>query len=372
MLYFMLFLPFLFGSLIFCVKKFRSYKVLFPIIISLCIVTICEVVGGLSKTTDIEYHNGFVKVVEYYEPWDEMVPCRHPIYNTRTDSKGNTYTEFAGYQHAFDVDYHPEYWLLTDNTDHYQQISEESFLNIRKKFGNYNFVELNRSYYSIDGNKYISVFDGNEDKLEGCVHTHYYENRVQATNRSIFSFEKITQEEKEKYGLFDYPYINEYKCNSILGYEDQRAERNLEIFNSLNGKPLQIRVWILVYKNQPIESAEKQRSYWQGGNKNELILAVGIDDHNIVKWGYTFSWTESEIVKIKCLDYINDQKDKTIDLNKLVDEIKPVIKESWKRKEFKDFKYLSVSVSPWFYFIGFITMSIVFIVYILKFGVAGR
>src|SRR4029077_19599921 len=57
------------------------------------------------QTSDTEFWSGWVVNAQYYEDWDETVPCRHPEY--ATDDKGNTY--FVGYAHVFDVDYHAPY-----------------------------------------------------------------------------------------------------------------------------------------------------------------------------------------------------------------------------------------------------------------------
>ena len=81
-------------------------------------------------------------------------------------------------------------------------------------------------------------------------------------------------------------------------------------------------------------------NYWEGGNKNELVLNIGVDDENEVMWGYVFSWTEAEIFKVRVRDLITDQK--KLNLGELVDKLYPLVESEWQRKHFKDFNYLQV------------------------------
>lgn len=135
-------------------------------------------------TTDTEYWSGYVVKAEYFEAWDERVPCSHPVYCTRTvtDSEGNTSTEEyqCGWEHAYDVDYHPEHWKKTDNNGITKSINRYEFNRLVKVLGNKSFVNLYRDYHSIDGDKYISRYVGGDESIDIMCHSHYYENRVQA------------------------------------------------------------------------------------------------------------------------------------------------------------------------------------------------
>ena len=57
----------------------------------------------VSQVSSKEYWGSMVDRVEYYEAWDEEVPCRHPVYceGTRTNSKGEeeTYEYECGHEH---------------------------------------------------------------------------------------------------------------------------------------------------------------------------------------------------------------------------------------------------------------------------------
>src|SRR4051812_24284704 len=87
-----------------------EYVIIFsaPLLFILIAKSACE----YAQTRDTEYLGGYVTTAEYFEDWDEEVPCSHPIYCTRTYECGDgktsrTCTEQyeCGKQHAYDVDY---------------------------------------------------------------------------------------------------------------------------------------------------------------------------------------------------------------------------------------------------------------------------
>ena len=83
---------------------------------------------------------------------------------------------------------------------------------------------------------------------------------------------------------------------------------------------------------------EDQRCYWQGGNKNEFIICVGIDGKtNELKWLNGFTWMDDETMLLRCRDEMT-QKSKF-----LIKDYSQWIQKNiklWKRKEFKDFEYI--------------------------------
>jgi hypothetical protein len=79
----------------------------------------------------------------------------------------------------------------------------------------------------------------------------------------------------------------------------------LQVVNSLFGASREVRVFLIVFKNQPRDAGYIQERYWEGGNMNEIVVCVGIDENENVKWGHVFSWTESTGVKIKIKNEIS-------------------------------------------------------------------
>ena len=112
--------------------------------------------------------------------------------------------------------------------------------------------------------------------------------------------------------------------------------------NGYYGERKQFRVFVLFFMNKPEEIVEKQRSYWQGGNKNELVVCVGIDKNKNVKWCNAFSWCDSPVVGVKSRDWFMNNP---VNLEKYAEYIGPIVEKEWHRKKFEDFDYLTVELT---------------------------
>jgi hypothetical protein len=299
-------------------------------------------------TSDDEYWTGYVNTAEYYEDWDEEVPCRHPRYCTRTttDSKGNTRTESyqCGWQHAYDVDYHPEYWAKVDHNGISHLINRSEYDFFVRKFGNRSFVNMNRDYHSNDGDMYQATWPSTDATLESMVTVHSYENRVQASS-SVFNFPEVDTSDIRKYKLFNYPGINNFdKQRHILGANNKVAERKMEILNAKLGRKKEVKAFILVYKGQPIKAAEIQEAYWKGGNKNEFIVCIGTDKSGKkTNWVHIISWNLDKTLNVKVRNWVLGQDN--LNLPGLVDMMYPEINTHFRRQSFEEFSYLKVELT---------------------------
>lgn len=292
------------------------------------------------QTRDTEYWGGYVTSAAFFEDWNERVSCRHEIPCRHTDKNGNTKHSNDGYRHLYDVDYHPEYWELYTSIGDTISISKKQFEDFCVQFGNRVFVELNRSYHTKDGDKYQTTFKGEPEKLEPVTAARTYENRIQAS-QSVFNFKEVNPKD---YGLFEYPPILGLTQQCILGPgATAPVERKIQYLNATMGAPHQVRLFILIFQNQPIQAAMEQESYWKRGNKNEFVTCVGVDKDMGVQWAHVFSWTEVDELRIEARNEIMGMK--TLDLAKYVDWLGPTVQSKWVRKKFEDFSYLTVEPS---------------------------
>ena len=100
---------------------------------------------------------------------------------------------------------------------------------------------------------------------------------------------------------------------------------------------------------------KKQRSYWQGGNKNELVVCVGIDKNKNVKWCNAFSWCDSPVVGVKSRDWFMSNP---VNLEKYAEYIGPIVEKEWHRKNFDDFDYLTIELTDVQYWVIIIILLI--------------
>lgn len=350
MIWFLIFVPVIAAALliIFFTEKIVWWEVAAMIIPSVLIILLMNTIMISSRTSDTEYFGSYTTKVIYYEAWDEEVTCTHPVYctGTRTDSKGNvsTYEYECGKQHPYDVDYHSEYWSKLDNLGAEYDISKSEYNRLKEQFATKTyFVELNRDYHSIDGDAYHTNFAGQPEKSDVINSEHSYTNKIKASH-SIFKFENISEKEKIRWKLYDYPSIRGYYQPIVLGQKvDAITEKKLQYLNGYFGANKQFKTFILFFTDQNVEAALKQRSYWEGGNKNEFIICIGKDKSGNFDWVKCFSWMEKPSLEVEVEDYFNTTKD--INLSKFSDWMPSKISEHWKRRNFKDFDYLEIEVT---------------------------
>lgn len=293
---------------------------------------------------DLEYWGGFVRVAEYYEPWNERVSCSHTIECRHLDEDGEPIHTDDGKEHAYDVDDHPAYWEIIDSNNLTVTIDRYTYERLARKFGPGKFVDLHRDYHNLDGDKYVITGSAEPDQLEAVTTEHSYENRILAS-RSVYRYEEV---EPADYGLFDYPKITGfYQCPALLGVEDRQASRALDSWNARLGPPKQLRLMVLVFVDKPREAALEQEAYWQGGNKNEFVVCVGVDAQRRPQWSHVFSWTEVEELKLEARDRVMQQPDEPLDLVALIDWLGQNVGERFVRKSFSDFAHLAVEPPLW-------------------------
>lgn len=341
-------------AVIVCFAFFKSKTLWWEPIIPLAVVAIFILIFKFaaehSLTSDTEYWSGYIVKAEYFEDWNERVSCRHPRYCTRTVTRGsgkNRYTTTeqyqCGWQHAYDVDYHPEYWKKTDNNGISSRISKSDFLKYVKLFGNNKFVDLHRDYHTDDGDKYQTDWNGSDQTIDILVTKHTYTNKVQ-TSHSVFNFPEVDTSDIRQFKLFDYPPIKDNgHQDHLLGMNDKPVERKLEILNAKLGKKKQVKAFIAIYDG-PIKAAELQEAYWKGGNKNEFIVCLGLDKNGSKpKWVHIISWNLNKTVNIKVRNWV--MKQDKLNLAELSDVMYTELDAGFERQPFAEFSYLKVELT---------------------------
>jgi hypothetical protein len=332
-----------------------------PIVVSL----IVRLIMVSYNNTDTEYLGDYITKVRHYDDWDEWVhrTC------TRTVKSGKT-TVTQTYDCSY-RQYHPERWSYFDQDgEEHWLFYEEEFDEIVRRFGTKMiFVDMHRRYYTDDGDAQEYRWNGSEKTAWPVTHSHTYKNKLQ-NSRSIFNFEEIDKEYADSIGLYDYPPIEMYDQNPILSHTiklPKNQEDALRYTNGFYGKKHQFRVFVLLFENKDIEISEKQRSYWKGGNKNELVVCLGVKD-NKVDWCNAFSWCDVPTIDIKTETYFT-QND-TLDLKAYSDLLRESLDNGeWVRKNFEDFSYLkpelSLTQQIWILVIS-ILLNVGFAIFVIK------
>lgn len=301
----------------------------------------------LKKNTAKEYVSGYVICVEHYNEWVEKVKRTRYERDNNGNSREVTYYEYVT---------HPEYWLECYNTGHTRLISQQYFYLMCQMFGTGldSFQTYHTNCVSGGGGQRCN-WNGNEWATTTATFKQGYYNPILNSN-SIFKFRNISAEEAQKYELFEYPQIigkeQDVVCfqtgidHPFTNKPDSPYEDIQVLFQHVNaflGKTREIHVFVLVFdaKKYGVETAEIQRSYWHGGNKNELTICIGVDGQT-VKWSEAFSWMENPSLHVEIQGYF--LQNTQFDLIKFVYWL-PKHLDKWKRREVKEFKYLGTNLS---------------------------
>jgi hypothetical protein len=167
-------------------------------------------------------------------------------------------------------------------------------------------------------------------------------NQLKA-NPGLFKFDTITQEQARKAGLFEWPSNpNPYRSDRLLGATYKLTLPALDALNSRIGPARQANLIIIGFADLPATIADQQRAYWQGGKKNDIVVCFGSD------WVRVFGWAQdSKVFKdIETLLLNYRTAHQTLDDN-VLPSVEQTILRQYRRKEWKDFDYISVPLPTW-------------------------
>lgn len=325
-------------------RKTLWWEFAVPFVLSLILILSAKAIIEISQVDCKEYWGSFISRIEYYEEWDEWISqtCTRQCC---CDSKGencSTETYDCSYRR-----YHSPYWQIITTTGETVDISEQEYNRLTKLFGNQKFTDMGRDYYTIDGDKYSCEWMRDSAKAVPVTTVHTYENRIKAADQSVFHFRKVDTSDIKMYGLKEYPSINDdYKQDALMGEytkDGELANKKLQYINGLLGSKKQVKVFVIVFRDKPIEAALYQESYWSGANMNEFVVCIGMDNARNVKWCYPISWTTSEKLKVDVRQFVTSQS--KLNLCSLADYIKVQVDKQFVRRDFKEFDYLTVEPS---------------------------
>ena len=264
---------------------------------------------------------------EWHKPWDETV--------TEKDSKGKSHTKTI---------HHDGYWEH-HNAENYIKTSDNGEFSVSQtpdgRQLNDNFVnstqELNE-YYPIN-------------KPTASIHT--YENKVQASY-SIYKHKEINIKDYPNLPSYPKGVNSSYNIDRIIG-DIPNKQGAIDLLNEVNSKLndtnnpnnkdniksyKQVNIIFVNLGNVSEDYGFALQDYWQGGNKNDFVIAFGSRD-NKVTWCYPFSWSEIEILKSEVRDYMLD-KCNLNEFNSTISDTGNMIEQKFERKQFTDFSYINI------------------------------
>lgn len=364
-------------------KKITWWEFFVPILSTLLIVIIFKFTTDSARVNFKEYWGENIVSVFEEEPYNywKTETCSRQV-ACGTDSKGNTQycTEYYDCSHQEDVG--PKWYGITVSGKSIY-VSEKMYDRLKLQFNTQPIIVKIRDNYDSDdrcvssrGTKFEGKDVGETSNIYQCNwdrkdHTaqpvfsqHLYVNKIKASDLSVFNIKVVDKKEADSLKLFTYPdFKNEFKFPTIIG--DNPNDFIHEKYRRLNGKfgtSNKLRLWILIFKDKPFNISNYQENYWVRGNKNELVICIGIDKSRNIKWTHAFSWTYNQTlvseVKQKALDLkvLNDQT-----YNQYYDYLNSNL-DRFEKRSFKEFDYLTVEPVVWQIILSYIFAIIISII----------
>ena len=298
----------------------------------------------------VEYLSGYATAAYHHEAWTERVVTHHTV----TDARGNVRTRTV-----VNYVYHPDEWFVLLNTGDNVDISEESYCSIVGLWNSEEeWIDVPHVNCVSGGGGQEILFDGVYAHLVTTTFKGLYVNYVRGSN-SIFRYEPLSRREASRLGLIPYPSIDTdmLDIDAILvspklsGVNvDILDQEHIRRINAYYGAGSQIHIFVLLFPaSDGVPIALMQRRFWHGGNKNELVVCLGIEPSkdettpHQVAWCKAFSWCDAPQLDNATESYFLEHR--SLDFEAYAGWLRANI-SLWRRKEFSDFKYIGKSLSP--------------------------
>lgn len=306
---------------------------IFSVLIGLLLNSISYFSCVFAQTAHSEIWNFPIAEVHYYEPWEEVVTKK------TTDDKGNTTTM------TYYVHHSAEWKAVTDNgTNH--DIKQSEFEHWKNQWGNvteedvFHFDQSLGSKFRGEGDKWVSEWNREFNTMFPFSSVHRYTNKLRATN-TVWNFKQVDKETKEKFRRpADMQHLSPVLSYGV-GYHE-KDELFLKRLNASLGPRYQVHNIIVLLPANEYDSSvvETILGAWQGPNKNELVVLMGVDQYE-VKWCQVVSWMDDTTIHSLIRQQIMNSG---VELNlvNVGNVVRDNIEKHWHRKEFADFDYVDV------------------------------
>lgn len=347
-------------------KKFVFWELLLPTAACALFIFITKFSVEKSMLSDTQYRGGLIVEARYYEYWSSWVhkTCseRYACGSHYEGSGKNRHSVTDYCTRYYDCSYcntNQPYWMVYDDQGHSWAVTQPEYDRLTRQWkATPKFVELNREIIrhgdcGQDGDMYSVTWDGGMLSAESSTWETTYENHVQVS-KSNFDLRDVSKEEARKYGLYDYPEVIGYKQPNILGLDSltflqqnykNGAVKMFEYFNGTYGPKRKLRVFVLLFNDKPMDVAVKQKNYWDGGNKNEVVICIDVNRATgKINWVYPFTWGENKRVSIDLREDITNLD--TLNFTAMY-HIVDKSTEGFTYRDFKQYDYLSVDPPTW-------------------------
>ena len=304
--------------------------------LSIAIVSILVIVtiqlGKYGQTIDFEIWNGYVVSKErVHDTYEESYSC-----NCRETCSGSGKNRTCS--ETCDTCYRTHYtvdWNAVTTVGNITFDSEDS--------------TWSSVYDTPDPKVYKRCKKGEPASIE-----HTYTNYVQAVPESLFNDDGHTVTEQFAGQIPAYPRVYSfYQINRVIpvgtkGIANIAKEIDAGLDEALKTLGAQKQANIIVILTGITDPTYRYavEQAWLGGNKNDIVIFVGLDDQNII-WSDVMTWalnSGNELFHVTMRDGIMDMK--TLDAKRFVPFVAQTVSKLYDRPQMASYEYLANEIDP--------------------------
>ena len=322
-----------------------EYLVVF--IPSILISLLTEFLFKESKISDYHITSEIISSIRHYDRWNEYIhkTCTREVPRGK-DKNGNTIYKTDTYYCSY-VENHPEYWEMISINGNTERIEKSLYDYYRKLWRTpEKFIDMHRDYHTIDGDAQEYSWCGEKEHVLTLAFSEHYRNYFKLSG-NLYTQEEISKPIIDSLNLPEYP-KNGYKGRNGFWVYDQNPVLGLYTSDDVirygqwvNTTFPDLRVYVIYFKNQTIQSARILEKYWEKGKDNEVCFCIGLNEENRKTWIYSFSWSPEPLLEgyVKMESKTGSPKE-IFDLTKKAHSL-----GYWRPRDFSEYSYITVNLN---------------------------
>ena len=307
--------------------KFRWKGAIGVIVVNLIVAGIGSLIIYYSEIIHKEIHNSTIKVKERKE-----VHCRHSydcncrmVMESYFDSDGNLDFRMVEkcdtcYEHRYDV------WWLAKN-----HIGEKWYFESPSRQG----LIMPKAWKKVKIGEPTSTINR-------------YKDYRKAIKRTTYSSKVLVNEYKQWLPTYPNNIYNKYKLDRFMSYVELLNKKNwINKLSKINGQlgPIkQCNIILIIVPEIAEEYIKALENHWEGAAKNDIVIAISINEVHDIIWARSFSLDKNPNFKINLKQQL--ELSRHLHVDRTLNIIKKVVYEYYQRLSMKELEHLTSRIVP--------------------------
>jgi len=324
-------------------KKFAS--LIGTSVVTSGIICVFLYIGAYSKLYFKEVWNYKITSIKHEERWSEEEMRTRQV-PSGTDSEGNTTYRTETY---YVTEYYGPNWISYDEYKKSHGISKREYDYWAKLWANQKHTGTHKGSAAgwdtpITGKIFKCHWPGKFENIYPYSEIHKYINKARVSKDILLKLPEATEAQKAKYPR---P-VDSDNTNPIISYNNYKISESEQMLmrrsNALLGRKYEIHAMIVILDSSIGSNGVMDvLTAWQGTNKNELVLFIGLDKDKKVAWCDCKSWLDLGDTTINAM-WRDSAMATTFNVDKIAKSLRELVPKHWSRPEAETIDYLQIDI----------------------------